>query len=117
MAELIKPHGGDLVDLYATGDTVIELQKLAQDLPAWTLSQRQICDLELLLNGAFSPLEGFMNEADYNGVVENMRLADGTLWPMPTTLDVSEKFAEGLSEGSKIALRDQEGVLIAVMEV
>ncbi|CAG0878769.1 unnamed protein product [Cyprideis torosa] len=117
MAEIIKPHGGDLVDLYVKGDEIAEQQRLAQDLPAWTLTQRQICDLELLLNGAFSPLEGFMNEADFNGVVENMRLSDGTLWPIPTTLDVTEAFAADLSEGDKIALRDEEGVLIAVMEV
>ncbi len=117
MAELIKPHGGDLVDLYVKADQVAEQQRLAQDLPAWTLTQRQICDLELLLNGAFSPLEGFMNEADFNSVVENMRLADGTLWPMPSTLDVSKEFAATLSEGDKIALRDEEGVLVAIMEV
>lgn len=117
MAELIKPHGGDLVDLYVKGDEIAEQQRIAQDLPAWTLTQRQICDIELLLNGAFSPLEGFMNEADFNGVVENMRLTDGTLWPMPSTLDVSEKFAADLSAGDKIALRDEEGILIAVMEV
>ena len=117
MAELIKPHGGDLVDLYVKGDKVVEMQQLAHDLPAWTLTQRQICDLELLLNGAFSPLEGFMSEADYNGVVDNMRLADGTLWPMPATLDVSEKFATTLAQGSKIALRDQEGVLIAILDI
>lgn len=117
MADLIKPHGGDLVDLYVKGDEIAEQQRIAQDLPAWTLTQRQICDLELLLNGAFSPLEGFMNEADFNGVVEKMRLTDGTLWPMPSTLDVSEEFAADLSAGDKIALRDEEGVLIAVMEV
>lgn len=117
MAQLIKPHGGDLVDLYVKGDEIAKMQQLAHDLPAWTLTQRQTCDLELLLNGAFSPLEGFMNEADYKGVVENMRLADGTLWPMPSTLDVTEKFAADLNAGSKIALRDEEGVLIAIMEV
>ncbi|MDO6460754.1 bifunctional sulfate adenylyltransferase/adenylylsulfate kinase [Granulosicoccaceae sp. 1_MG-2023] len=117
MAEIIKPHGGNLVDLYVKGDEVAEIQKLAQELPSLTLTQRQLCDIELLLNGGFSPLTGFMTQADYDGVVNNMRLADGTVWPMPITLDVSEKFAEGLATGGKIALRDLEGVVIAVLDV
>ncbi len=66
----------------------------AGNLPSWDLTPRQVCDLELLMNGGFYPLKGFLTEADYNGVVENMRTADGTLWPMPITLDVSEKFAD-----------------------
>jgi len=58
------------------------------------LTNRQLCDLELILNGGFAPLNGFMNEADYNNVVQNMRLADGTLWPMPIVLDVPERIAK-----------------------
>ncbi len=116
-AELIKPHGGDLVDLYAKGEDIAELQRIAHDLPSWTLNQRQICDLELLLNGAFSPLKGFMTEADYKGVVDKMRMQDGTLWPMPISLDVNQAFAADLNPGDRIALRDQEGVLLAVMDV
>ena len=69
------------------------------------------------MNGGFNPLKGFLSEADYTSVVDTMRLADGTLWPMPITLDVSEKFAEGLEIGQDIALRDQEGVILATMTV
>ena len=67
------------------------------------LTPRQICDLELLMNGGFNPLKGFLRKADYNGVVDNMRLSDGALWPMPITLDVSEEFAAALEWG-KISL-------------
>ena len=70
---------------------------------------RQLCDIEMLLNGAFSPLEGFLGEADYRRVLSDMRLTSGVLWPMPITLDVSEKFAEKLKVGDSIALRDGEG--------
>ena len=104
-------------ELYVSHDSAQKLKVEAADLPSWDLSPRQICDLELLMNGGFAPLKGFLTEADYNGVVENMRLADGTLWPMPITLDVSEKFAEGIAPGQDIALRDQEGVILAIMSV
>ena len=76
-----------------------------------------MCDLELILNGAFSPLEGFLTQAEYDGVLKDMRLPDGTLWPMPITLDVSEAFADSLAANEKVALRDSEGVLIAVLDV
>ena len=78
---------------------------------------RQLCDIEMLLNGAFSPLEGFLGEADYRRVLSDMRLTSGVLWPMPITLDVTEKFAEKLKVGDTIALRDGEGVLTATMEI
>ena len=94
-----------------------ELKKESRDWPSWDLTERQICDLELLLNGAFSPLQGFMNRDDYDGVCSKMRLADGTLWPLPVTLDVSEELAKGLSKGAKLGLRDAEGVMIAVLTV
>src|SRR4030095_8453115 len=83
MAELIKPHGGVLKNLYLAGDKVDAEKRKALDCPSWDLNARQLCDIELLLNGAFSPLEGFMTRADYDRVVDEMRLADGTLWPMP----------------------------------
>lgn len=114
---LIEPYGGTLCDRYVGEATARELKDAARDLPSWDLTARQVCDVELLLNGGFSPLTGFMGQADYEGVVENMRLADGTLWPMPITLDVSEAFAEQAAPGSRIALRDAEGVILAVMDV
>src|SRR5699024_254136 len=73
--------------------------------------------LELLMNGAFSPLTGFLNQKDYESVLQSMRLADGTLWPMPITLDVTEEAAAGLETGVSLALRDPEGVMLAVLEV
>ena len=115
--EMIMPHGGLLKDLYLTDKAVAEEKKKAQEYVSWDLTPRQICDIELLLNGGFSPLEGFLGKEDYDSVVETMRLVDGTLWPMPINLDVSEEFSESISAGDHIALRDQEGVLIATMAV
>ncbi|MDX1455255.1 MAG: bifunctional sulfate adenylyltransferase/adenylylsulfate kinase [Gammaproteobacteria bacterium] len=117
MTDLIKPHGGELKELFASPDDIGTLKTEAKQLPSWDLTARQLCDIELLLNGAFSPLDGFMREADYAAVLKDMRLADGTLWPMPVTLDVSQEFADQLKTGQRIALRDPEGVLIAVMDV
>jgi sulfate adenylyltransferase len=95
-----------------------ELKAHSKDWPSWDLTARQLCDLELLMSGGFSPLRGFMNRADYEGVCHNMRLANGTLWPIPITLDISEDLARKLTPGSsKIALRDPEGVMLAVLSV
>ena len=104
-------------ELYVTHDRVQEVKMAATELTSWDLTPRQICDLELLMNGGFNPLKGFLTEADYNCVVENMRLADGTLWPMPITLDVTQDFADSVELGQKIALRDQEGVILATIKV
>ncbi len=113
---LIAPHGGTLCDLVAdTNDDAA--REAAHDLPSITLTPRQTCDIELILNGGFSPLKGFMTEADYEGVVSDMRLEDGTLWPMPITLDVDEETAGGLNEGDRVALRDNTGLLLAIMTV
>ena len=113
----VQPHGGKLVSLLVDADEVENLKNVSGDYPSLTLSQRQQCDLELLLNGAFSPLTGFMGQADYDAVVESMSLADGVLWPVPVVLDVAEAFAEKLSPGDRIALRDSEGFMPAVLEV
>ena len=104
-------------ELYVSYESAQKLKVEAADLTSWDLSPRQICDLELLMNGGFNPLKGFMSEADYNSVVENMRTTDGALWPMPITLDVSEAFADSIELGQDIALRDQEGVILATMTV
>lgn len=104
-------------ELYVSYDSAQKLKVEAGNLPSLDLTPRQICDLELLMNGGFHPLKGFLGQADYDGVVENMRTTDGTLWPIPVTLDVSEKFAEGIAPGQDIALRDQEGVILAILSV
>jgi sulfate adenylyltransferase len=104
-------------ELYVSPESAQKLKAEAGSMPSWDLSPRQLCDLELLMNGGFHPLKGFLSEADYDAVVESMRLADGTLWPMPITLDVSEKFAATIEPGQDIALRDAEGVILAVMNV
>jgi sulfate adenylyltransferase len=117
-SHLIPPHGGELIQLIAQPERIAELKAHSKEWPSWDLTPRQLCDLELLVTGGFSPLRGFMNRADYEGVCHNMRLADGTLWPMPVTLDVTEEFAKKLTPGtSKVALRDPEGVMLAVLNV
>ena len=117
MSALKAPHGGELKDLYLSEAAVREEKARARDLPSWDLTMRQTCDIEMLLNGAFSPLEGFLVEADYQRVLKEMRLTSGALWPMPITLDVKPEFADKIKVGGAIALRDAEGVLIATMEV
>jgi sulfate adenylyltransferase len=117
-SHLIPPHGGELVQLVAQPEAVADLKARSREWPSWDITARQLCDLELLISGGFSPLRGFMTRADYEGVCSNMRLANGLLWPMPVTLDVSEDFAKSLKPGSsRIALRDPEGVMLAALHV
>jgi len=104
-------------ELFVSPESAQKLKHEAAALPSWDLTPRQVCDLELLMNGGFHPLKGFQSEADYNGTVENMRTADGTLWPIPVTLDVSQAFADKIEPGQDIALRDQEGVILAVLSI
>ncbi len=104
-------------ELYVSHDSAQKLKHEAGALPSWDLTPRQICDLELLMNGGFHPLKGFMSEADYDGVVTGMRTASGALFPIPITLDVSEAFAGKVEPGQDIALRDQEGVILAILSV
>ena len=111
------PNHAPIPELYVSSDSAQKLKHEAAALPSWDLTPRQICDLELLMNGGFHPLKGFMTEADYDGVVADMRLASGALWPMPVTLDVSEEFAAKVEPGQDIALRDQEGVILAILSV
>ena len=115
--KLMQNNLAPIPELYVSYDSAQKMKVEAADLPSHDLTPRQICDLELLMNGGFNPLKGFLSEEDYDGVVDNMRLADGALWPMPITLDVSEKEAETIEVGQDIALRDQEGVILATMTV
>ena len=116
-AELNPPHGGQLVDLMVGPERAAELKAASRDWPSWDLTPRQVCDLELLLNGGFSPLVGFLGRADYESVCASMRLTGGALWTMPITLDVTEEMAGQLRPGSSLALRDAEGVMLAVLHV
>ena len=117
MTTLISPHGGKLKENLLSDKEAQELKVKATDYPSWDLNERQLCDIEMILNGGFSPLNGFLGKADYDTVVKDMRLVDGTLWPIPITLDVTEEFAKQIKKGSNISLRDLEGVLIAVLNV
>ena len=100
----------------STTSRAAELKAAAEDWPSWDLTPRQVCDLELLMNGAFSPLSTFLGQADYESVCSQMRLADGTIWPMPVCLDLPEELANSVN-GQSLALRDLEGVILAVLHV
>lgn len=109
--------GGELLDLFATPDRVTELTGCAAEWPGWRLTRRQRCDLELLACGGFSPLRSFLGPDDYAQVCETMRLADGTLWPIPITLDVPENVVKVAGPGKSLALRDHDETLLAVLHV
>ncbi len=114
----IEPHGGRLVERVATGEEAEELTREAASLPRHVLSQRELCDLEMIAIGAFSPLDGFMTSEDYSPCVESMQLADGVLWPMPVTCSPRQgELDGGIKEGAKIALVDEGGRLKGIMEV
>jgi len=105
------------VDLLVDEDRAIELKKQSEHWASWDLTRRQQSDLELLLTGGFSPLKSFLARADYESVCESRRLADGTLWPIPVTLDVPEAVAATLGPGATLALRDPEGVMLAALHI
>jgi len=111
------PYGGRLTDLMVTPGRAQELKAASRDFPSLDLAPRELCDLELLITGAFSPLSGFMNRADYEWVCASQRLADGTLWPVPVTLGAPLNLAMKLAPGAQVALRDTEGTMIAVLTV
>jgi sulfate adenylyltransferase len=117
MTELIRPHGGTLAELIVSPDRVAEIQAQSRDWPSWDLAARQLCDLELLLSGGFSPLRGFMGRRDYESVCASMRLASGHLWPIPVVLDLPEAVAKTVGAGATLALRDTEGVMLAALHV
>ncbi|AQZ11656.1 MET3 (YJR010W) [Zygosaccharomyces parabailii] len=114
------PHGGVLKDLVAR-DAPKRQELVAEaksgKLKQWDLTPRQVCDLELILNGGFSPLEGFLTERDYQSVLDDSRLADGTLWTIPINLDVNEKFAKKLSAGDRVVLLQDGEIPVAILTV
>ncbi len=114
---LIAPHGGTLMINMASEAERPALIERAQGLPQITVGSRQLADLEMLANGAYSPLSGFMTRADYLSVVDSMHLSNGLPWSIPITLSVEAEQAESLKEGSQVALVNAEGALQAVMTV
>ena len=112
-----NPHGGSLVNLLVDDQRATKLKEIVYNLPDITLNDRQLCDLELLSIGAFSPLKGFITRSDYESVLDRMRLQNDLLWPLPIYLDVSELQARGLEVGQSVALRDPEGFLLAIMHI
>ncbi len=95
----------------------LELKAQANNYPSFQLSDRHLCDLELIMNGGFNPLNGFMSKDDYISVINDMRLCNGSIWPIPITLDVDDKFVSKLSNFSRIALRDKEGFVLAILNI
>jgi sulfate adenylyltransferase len=114
---LIPPHGGTLVNRIVTGAATASLRQEAAGLPAITLSTKQACDLEMIAIGAFSPLTGFVGKADFESICRSMRLADGTVWPIPITLAVDDATKARLTVGGRAALKHYDGTLLAVMDV
>ncbi|CAN5685636.1 sulfate adenylyltransferase [soil metagenome] len=113
----IEPHGGELVDRRAPKDEREERKRQAQELTKVTLGPRAISDLEMISTGVFSPLTGFMGREDYEGVVDNMHLADGVVWSLPITLSISEDESNSINEGDEVALVDGDGRIVATMTV
>jgi sulfate adenylyltransferase len=114
-SSLISPYGDSLVDLTAAAQSIDELKNQASHLPSIQLSDRSVCDLELLATGAFSPLNRFMGQADYARVLGEMRLANGAIFPIPIALPV--ELNEEIALDRKIALRNSKNELLALMTV
>lgn len=113
----IAPHGGQLINRIASHDQRHEFLDKADFLPRVQLDKRATSDLEMIAIGGFSPITGFMEQADYDSVVEKMRLANGLPWAIPVTLSVDESTAAPLKEGSLIRLDDPEGNFVGVLEL
>ncbi|OYY93546.1 MAG: adenylyl-sulfate kinase [Hydrogenophilales bacterium 28-61-23] len=117
MDSLITAYGGELKSLMASPERIEAIKREALTLASLDLSWKQICELELLLNGALSPLSGYMNQAEMRAVLADMKLPDGLFWPRPVMLSVSEKAAQKLAAGQTVALRDSEGVMPAILHI
>jgi sulfate adenylyltransferase len=114
---LITPYGGTLVDLMVPAEEREAVRTYAAGLPSIRISERAVCDLELLATGAFSPLDRFMGQADHQSVLDTMRLTNGYLFPIPVPLPVDAEDIEGLTIGQDIALRSPQNELLAVMKL
>ncbi len=119
MSKLVRPHGGSgLKPLLLEGAALKAEQERAKTLPRVALSSREVGDVLMLGIGGFTPLDGFMNHADWRGVCDNMRLTNGVFWPIPITLSTDEATAQNIKTGSEIALFDKESnEIMATMKV
>ncbi|NEQ29343.1 MAG: sulfate adenylyltransferase, partial [Microcoleus sp. SIO2G3] len=115
--DAIAPHGGELINRIATPEQRQQFLEQADSLPSVVIDERALSDLVMIAIGAFSPLTGFMEQADYDRVVESMHLANGLPWSIPVTLSVDETAAEPLEEGSSIVLRDQANRPVGILEL
>lgn len=113
----MQPHGGTLVNRVASSEAAADWRERASHLPSITLGRRDILDLDLLATGAYSPLDGYLARADYESVVNHMRLANGLPWTLPIVLSVSHDEAMSLREGAPVVLKDQSGIPRAVLEL
>ncbi|MBT7351272.1 MAG: sulfate adenylyltransferase [Phycisphaerae bacterium] len=114
---LVPPHGGTLINRIVSETQAATLREEAANLPRIELSSKQACDLEMIAIGAFSPLTGYVGKADFDSICNEMRLANGTVFPIPVTLAVDETVKGTLSEGGRAALHHADGTLLAVMDV
>ena len=114
---MIASHGGTLVDGYVKDEQAQALSEEAGHLPAVSLNARQFSDAHMIAQGAFSPLQGFMSHEDYTAVVRNMRLENGVPWPLPVTLAVDSHQASDLKVGKRVALADEKGTLVGVLNL
>lgn len=114
---MIEPHGKTLVSFHLSADELSEYSELSNKTASLTLSLKQQCDLEMISNGAFSPLSTFNNQKDYEEILLNNKLSNGLVWPIPIVLDVPDQFLKSLDKNEYISLRNTEGFLLAILKV
>lgn len=114
---MIEPHGKTLVSFHLSADELSEYSELSNKTASLTLSLKQQCDLEMISNGAFSPLSTFNNQKDYEEILLNNKLSNGLVWPIPIVLDVPDQFLKSLDKNEYISLRNAEGFLLAILKV
>ena len=114
---MIEPHGKTLVSFHLSADELSEYSELSNKTASLTLSLKQQCDLEMIANGAFSPLSTFNNQKDYEEILLNNKLSNGLVWPIPIVLDVPDQFLKSLDKNEYISLRNAEGFLLAILKV
>ena len=114
---MIEPHGKTLVSFHLSADELSEYSELSNKTASLTLSLKQQCDLEMIANGAFSPLSTFNNQKNYEEILLNNRLSNGLVWPIPIVLDVPDQFLKSLDKNEYISLRNAEGFLLAILKV